>query len=61
VEYTVYDENSQITGTFQVIAKLCPKVAHSTLHRRLATGERRVAKLNRPPENKTGPQRRRRK
>lgn len=53
--YTVYSENAQITGSFKEIIALCPGIKSSTLQRRLACGERSLARLKRPAEAPTGP------
>lgn len=48
-EYTVYDENSKITGRFAQIAKLCAGVKTTTLKRRLDRGVRDLNKLKAKP------------
>lgn len=48
-EYTVYDENSRITGRFAKIAALCKGVKATTLKRRLARGVRELTKLRAEP------------
>lgn len=57
-KYTVIDGNTMHTGTFKVVAMLCPGIAVSTLKRRLDNGERDCAKLRRAPEPKQGHKRR---
>lgn len=53
--YTVIDSDGrEISGGFSVIRALCPKVKGTTLHRRLANGERKVAELRKPANGRSG-------
>jgi hypothetical protein len=46
------------TGTFKIVARLCPKIKTSTLKRRLDGGERDLLQLQRAPESKQAMRRR---
>lgn len=62
MEYTVIlEDGTEQTGSLNTVQKLCPKVPSSTLHRRLASGERKIAVLKRPANGRCGSQKNRRK